>query len=85
MCVLRRFLSKRERERLNTGVKKLDLKRLVLHTPFLPYQLIKTGVADLATDLRLQPFCQFTDFCFRLFPLGHLDFQVFYMFQRLIR
>ena len=38
---------------------------------------------DQTPDLRFQPSCQFTDFCFRLFALGHLDFEVLYVYQAL--
>jgi hypothetical protein len=40
---------------------------------------------DQTPDLRFQPPCQFTDFCFRLFALGHLDFEALYVYQCLIR
>jgi hypothetical protein len=39
---------------------------------------------DQTPDFRLQPSRQFTDLCFRLFALGHLDSEVLYVFQRLI-
>ncbi len=32
-------------------------------------------------DLCLQLSCQFTDFCFRFFPFGDLNFEVLYVYQ----
>ena len=40
---------------------------------------------DQTPDLGFQPTRQLTDFCFRLFALGHLNFELFYVCQRLIR
>jgi len=37
-----------------------------------------------APDLGFQPSCQFTDLCFRLFALGHLEFEVVYVDKSLI-
>src|SRR5215475_11872988 len=37
------------------------------------------------SNLRFQSFCQFTDFRFRLFALGHLNFELFYVHPCLIR
>ena len=45
-----------------------------------PAQLI--GL-DQTPDLRFQPSCQFTDFCFRLLALGHLNFEVLYIVSAL--
>ena len=40
---------------------------------------------DQAPDLRFQPSCQFTDFCFRLFALSHLECEVVYVYKSLVR
>src|ERR1700730_15682149 len=40
---------------------------------------------DQTPNLGFQPTRQLTDFCFRLFALGHLNFELFYVCQCLIR
>ena len=40
---------------------------------------------DQTPDLGFQPSREFTDFCFRLFALGHLECEVVYVYKSLIR